>query len=564
MFERAVATFNRELRYTLHKVHLLCLVAHGLQLSQQCACPVLQAILLSMVPRELCCLETHPPSRESLQKLLRWFSAESVTLRKTVEASCPEFCCSVVSQLLVALLMAVGLRARVVLVLDPVPFKAAGKKPQSRDSGEEIAKTSPSGVKGGVKTRSGSTSIVEIVSTVVKGNSDRNLNPKDVKLKVKRDASSEASIQSQEDEMRTKARKRGASPLPVDSQVPTSSKKRRTSANSRAANSSNCDQELESAAMGDTACSPKSARKRKGKGRGRRGSKTVPSAPSCKSSPYFKKRGMSRKLARGWRGGSESASNHSRSSDEDFVPQTKLSRFSSAEKTEEVAQSGSGEGSCSDSSETETRVLKKGKSKLSKGKGSKSTMSLAKKIKAAAEGVSGSSPGREDEGEQSGCQQSSGADEKAGGESAFKKGALYGKTVLDHYTFIFTFTRSFHLYYIISLSSTLHHCPFITSSFHYIISFSHACSDDTTSWVEVYLQPEQKWVCLHSPSLSVAQPKMCEKHCMGRSISYVIAVEKGKLTGLLSGESHCILHVEYLNTSIFHMIKEPLESGASL
>ena len=496
MFERAVATFNRELRYSLHKVHLLCLVAHGLQLSRQCACPVLQAVLLSMVPRELCCLKTHPLSRESLQKLLRWFSAESVTLRKTVEASCPEFCCSVVSQLLVALLTAVGLRARVVLVLEPVPFKAAGKKPQSRDGGEEIAKMSSLGVIKDIRTRSRSSSVLEIVddlSTVVKVNSDRNLNPRDVKLEVNRDALTETSIQSKEDEMRTKARKRGASPLPVDSQVPTSSKKRRTSANSRPTNSSNCDQELESVETGDTACSSKSARKRKGKGRGRRGSETVSSAPSCKSSPYFKKRGKPRKLARGRRGGSESASDHSRSSDEDFVPQTKLSRFSSAEKTGEVA---SGEGSCSDSSETETRVRKKGKSKLSKGKGSKSTMSLAKKIKAAAEGVSGSSPGREDEGEQSRRQQSSGADEKAGGESALKKGALYGKTVLDHYTFIFTFTRSFHLYYIISLSSILHHCPFITSSFHYIFITS------SPSLMHAQMTPPAGWRCTCSRSRS--------------------------------------------------------------
>lgn len=317
--------------------------------------------------------------------------------------------------------MAVGLRARVVLVLDPVPFKAGGKKSHSRDSS--------------INTRSRSSSVVEIVddlSNVVKVKSDGNvklLEENVTKLEEKRGGSSEESVQSQAGKKRTRARKRGASPLPVDSQAPTSSKRRRTS---RATNSSNPDQEptpTDTLATGDIACSSKSARQRKGKGRGRRGSEPVSSALSCKRSPYFKKKGKSRKLERGWLGGSESASDGFESSDEDFVPRTKLSRFASSEEAGEVAQLGEGEGSCSDSSETETRDPKKGKSKHSKGKGSKSAMPLAKKSKAAAaKGVStcgGSSPSKEEAGEQ--------GRERAGGETKLQKGALYGENILNHY-----------------------------------------------------------------------------------------------------------------------------------
>ena len=465
MFERAVATFNRELRYSLHKVHLLCLVAHGLQLSRQCDCPVLQAVLLSMVPKELCSLETHQPNQKSLLKLVRWFSAESVTLWQAVEASCPEFCCSVVSQLLVALLMAVGLRARVVLVLDPVPFKGGGKKPHSRDSS--------------IKTRSRSSSVVEIVddlSNVVKVKSDGNvklLEENVTKLEGKRGGSSEESVQSQAGKKSSRARKRGASPLPVDSQAPTSSKRRRTS---RATNSSNLDQDpipTDTSATGDIACSSKSARQRKGKGRGRRGSEPVSSALSCKRSPYFKKKGKSRKLGRGRRGDSESASDGFESSDEDFVPRTKLSRFTSSEEAGEVAQLGEGEGSCSDSSETETRDPKKGKSKRSKGKGSKG---VAKKIKvAAAEGAStcgGSSPSKEEAGEQ--------GKERAGGETKLQKGALYGENILDcyygmHSWLLMLFSHIYVMYVCILLvlytlpcfSFTLNHFPLIHIILHH-------------------------------------------------------------------------------------------------
>lgn len=50
--------------------------------------------------------------------------------------------------------------------------------------------------------------------------------------------------------------------------------------------------------------------------------------------------------------------------------------------------------------------------------------------------------------------------------------------------------------------------------------------DESSSWVEVFSEDQKKYVCLHLPSSSVGQPKMCEKHCPHK-ISYIIGIENG-------------------------------------
>ena len=68
-------------------------------------------------------------------------------------------------------------------------------------------------------------------------------------------------------------------------------------------------------------------------------------------------------------------------------------------------------------------------------------------------------------------------------------------------------------------------------------------SDETACWAEVYLtvaggmegelggerkEKGKKWRCVHLPSCSVDQPHLCEKHCT-IPLNYVIAVENGEL-----------------------------------
>ena len=66
-------------------------------------------------------------------------------------------------------------------------------------------------------------------------------------------------------------------------------------------------------------------------------------------------------------------------------------------------------------------------------------------------------------------------------------------------------------------------CPYTEVPL-YIIIIS---SDETCSWAEVYAEDQRRYVCLHIPSSSVDQPKMCEKHCPHK-LSYVLAFESSE------------------------------------
>lgn len=119
-----MAEFNRELRYSVHKVHLLCLLAHGIRLSKSCDDPVVKSVLLSLLRRELVRQESEAYGHELLLELLKWFKAESSGLVKRVEGICPSDRLGLTSvQLLVALLRSLGLRTRLVLVLSPASHR---------------------------------------------------------------------------------------------------------------------------------------------------------------------------------------------------------------------------------------------------------------------------------------------------------------------------------------------------------------------------------------------------------------------------------------------------------
>ena len=74
-------------------------------------------------------------------------------------------------------------------------------------------------------------------------------------------------------------------------------------------------------------------------------------------------------------------------------------------------------------------------------------------------------------------------------------------------------------------------CMYVSAVYVCICCVCHAVvllyvSDETTSWVEVFLEGKKRFVCLHLPSCSVDQPRMCEKRCPHK-MSYIIAIESG-------------------------------------
>lgn len=148
-----MAEFNRNLRYSLHKASLLCLLVQGLEISRCCNDTLLQARLFSLVPREL--LST---PAEKLFKILKWFvarkdhllaavtgSEESSQNQKSVsdQRKILERCQLNATEMLVVLLRALNLRTRLVLALNPISFKPSREKksdPQLESTQSEAGK----------------------------------------------------------------------------------------------------------------------------------------------------------------------------------------------------------------------------------------------------------------------------------------------------------------------------------------------------------------------------------------------------------------------------------------
>ena len=126
--------FDRQLRHNLHKTSLLCLLAQGLQLNQSSCDPLLQARLFSLVPRELL-LNTSG----NLHKLLKWFVVRKDDISRALkdgggeredggEKGEREGVSLSSVQMLVAVLRALHLRARLVLALNPISFRPSRQR----------------------------------------------------------------------------------------------------------------------------------------------------------------------------------------------------------------------------------------------------------------------------------------------------------------------------------------------------------------------------------------------------------------------------------------------------
>ena len=119
-------------------------MARGLQLSQQCDDPIRQGLLFSLLgtdSKHLVFDNTEEYDQGSVLKILKWFSNKVNELHRILRESASqgegyEF---TDVQLLVTLLRALGLRTRLVMVLNPMPFKeskTSGKK-KFIDKGEK-------------------------------------------------------------------------------------------------------------------------------------------------------------------------------------------------------------------------------------------------------------------------------------------------------------------------------------------------------------------------------------------------------------------------------------------
>ncbi|XP_036434994.1 DNA repair protein complementing XP-C cells isoform X2 [Colossoma macropomum] len=153
---RMMKRFNKELLEDTHKVHLLCLLAGGLFRNHLCCEPDLLAIALSLLPAHFTSVVTERINTGFLEGLLKWFRAtftlnpelpeeKGVELRGVLERRLGSLSArdhEEMTYLFLLMLRSLQLFCRLVLSLQPVPFKQPTKKNKTQSSTSPAAKDS--------------------------------------------------------------------------------------------------------------------------------------------------------------------------------------------------------------------------------------------------------------------------------------------------------------------------------------------------------------------------------------------------------------------------------------
>ncbi|XP_048462619.1 DNA repair protein complementing XP-C cells-like [Rhincodon typus] len=145
---RMINRFTRNLRIDIHKVHLLCLLANGMFRNRMCNEPELRALALSLVPAELAKVPGGRVQIAYISKLLKWF-VSSFEIDTSLPNSAADPLLMVLKRrfssrsarseqemvhLFLITLRTLPLASRLVISLQPVPFKENSKAKNGRDS----------------------------------------------------------------------------------------------------------------------------------------------------------------------------------------------------------------------------------------------------------------------------------------------------------------------------------------------------------------------------------------------------------------------------------------------
>lgn len=136
VFRRRLNNIRRENQVYIHKVHILCWIAHGNYLNNLLNSPEVLSLALSLLPSKKC----YPPKRmniEYLEDLINWFN-EKVKLKKdSVDDPQLNVCVSLTSQfqkleaeskfnlcfMFICVLRALGVKCRLIINLNVLPIK---------------------------------------------------------------------------------------------------------------------------------------------------------------------------------------------------------------------------------------------------------------------------------------------------------------------------------------------------------------------------------------------------------------------------------------------------------
>ena len=451
-------------------------------------------------------------NENTILKILKWLSNKTATLHQTIRESVPQDKdCGAFSdaQLLVTLLRALGLRVRLVMVLNPIPFKeskASGKGKSMKDSEEKTVTEKESGEK---------------MDLTIEPDTLSSPSKKETKSFVKR----------KRDKSRSKS---GSGGEKVDDDgtgkntIGTTEKKVHQSTDE--GSSSSC-----TTAKKGTRNQSKTAKQRKQRS-------------TSISSPYFKKQPRHRGTRTSSRDMEEeeeedsgnleqSMSKQSSGSDSEYVPEeAKL-------KKRNLSTAFEGVGDHDDDDDDFEQPKKKRKRSSSKSVGA----TPAKKLKQAAERKAKaevqSRPSKS-----SSKTSTSRRKSKSTTTSDSKDGDSNQPVALERENSNLTAASNSDTNQ--SRGSSLEGVEILKS-------------EETACWAEVYLtvagvgggtsredgkirNSKERWTCVHLPSLSVDVPHLCEKHCT-IPLHYVIAIENGRFV-TLSGNLSKIYNTVYSMT----------------
>lgn len=144
--------FQRELQITKHKVHLLCLIGHGMVLNKLCCDPVLKALSLSLVS-----VPDEPDlTVGTIKNILRAFATNVQIKPPEHDITAPTYFSIVkafskseatstkeYTMMVVMALRSLGLKVRLVLSFHPVPLKVSTEGKKKNPTTKNIKKEKP-------------------------------------------------------------------------------------------------------------------------------------------------------------------------------------------------------------------------------------------------------------------------------------------------------------------------------------------------------------------------------------------------------------------------------------
>lgn len=167
--KRSINRYRKDVFTKVHKVHLLALVAHGIFRNGVCNDQVLQAVVLSHIPKDFVSVNKRKWDVAQLTNFLKWFQGEFSSIDdletgdKETDKQVAKF--QNLSEVFVAVLRSLGHLTRLVYSMQPISVKGdlEGKSVSKTLKRKNLKSTTKSAKNGSLKTSTPSKVIFQLI-----------------------------------------------------------------------------------------------------------------------------------------------------------------------------------------------------------------------------------------------------------------------------------------------------------------------------------------------------------------------------------------------------------------